>query len=164
MSVATALIDVESIPRELRDRDQWAPYRLEKNRKGKLTKVPYDAKTGRNASSTNPATWCPFDFALMASHRGGYDGIGYMFSADDPYFGVDIDHVRDDPERLTWALDIVARFDTYAEWSRSGTGIHIIGRGRLPEGGRNNRQQGIEVYDRARFFTFTGQLIEGVSG
>ena len=73
---------------------------------------------------------------------------------------VDIDHATRDPHRLTWALEIVRRFDSYAEWSPSGTGIHIIGRGRLPGGGRNDQEAGLEIYDRGRFFTVTGHRVE----
>jgi hypothetical protein len=147
-------IVVENIPQELRDREQWVLWRYE-SRKGRRTKVPKQAD-GTNAASDNPATWTTFDRAIEAYRRSGFDGIGYMFSKDDPYFGVDLDHIA---ERRAWALGIVGRFATYAEPSVSGEGIHIIGRGKMPAGGRNNQKEGIEAYDRGRFFTFTGQTI-----
>lgn len=152
---------IEAIPPELRERRQWVPWRYER-RGGKRTKAPYNAATGRMAATDDPSTWATFDAALLALElgRGRYDGIGYVFAEDDPYFGVDIDHAGRDPERLAWALGIVRRFDTYAEWSPSGNGIHIIGRGRLPGGGRNDQKQGLEVYDRGRFFTVTGRTVE----
>jgi putative DNA primase/helicase len=153
-------VDPAGIPRELRDRDQWGCWRAKRRPgKPKPTKVPYRTD-GTNASTTDPSTWTTFREALDAYRRGGFDGIGYFFSADDPYVGVDIDHARRDPERLAWALGIVRRFGSYAEWSPSGWGIHIIGRGRLPGGGRNDQKQGLEVYDRERFFTFTGRPVE----
>jgi putative DNA primase/helicase len=149
---------VEAIPAELRDRDQWVCWRRA-SRGEKLTKVPYQTN-GTKAATDDPSTWTTFDAALAAYRAGRFHGVGYVFSAEDPYVGVDIDHATADPDRLTWALGIVNRFDTYAEWSPSGAGIHIIGRGRLPGGGHNDQKQGLEIYDRGRFFTFTGNVVE----
>jgi putative DNA primase/helicase len=153
-------VDVENIPAELRELDQWGCWRFKhKPGKQKPTKAPYQVN-GQNASTTDRSTWSTFRAALDAYRRGGVDGIGFFFSADDPFVGVDIDHARTDPERLAWAMGIVRRFGTYAEWSPSGKGIHIIGRGTLPSGGRNNQAAGIEAYDRERFFTVTGRIVE----
>ena len=149
---------VELIPAELRDRRQWVTWRYT-TRGGKRTKVPHQTN-GEKAAADAPHTWTTFDLALAGYERGTFDGVGYVFAADDPYFGVDIDNVKRDPERLVWALEIVQRFGSYAEWSPSGNGIHIIGRGKLPGGGRNDQKLGLEVYDRGRFFTVTGHLVE----
>lgn len=153
-------IIVEAIPGELRDRDQWVCWRRA-TRNGTLTKIPLQTD-GAPAAVDAPATWAPFDqvVAALGRSRPRFHGVGYVFSVDDPYVGVDIDHATTDPDRLTWALGIVNRFDSYAEWSPSGTGIHIIGRGALPGEGRNNRDLGLEIYDRGRFFTVTGRIVE----
>ena len=149
-----------NIPRELRDRRQWVNYRREV-RDGKPTKVPYDPRTGRRAESDNPATWATFDEVVGALELGGrYDGVGFVFSEDDPYVGVDLDHCRD-PETGAvepWALGIVRRLDSYTEVSPSGTGLHIIVKGRLPPGRRRKGQ--IEMYSEGRFFTMSGALFE----
>lgn len=60
-----------------------------------------------------------------------------------------------------WALEIVEQLDSYTEISPSGTGLHILVRAGLPEGG--NRKGQIEMYDRSRFFTVTGRRLEGTS-
>jgi putative DNA primase/helicase len=149
---STPAVNTDGIPPELIARDQWGCWRAKrKPGKPKPTKVPYQVD-GTNASSTDPSTWTTFRAALEAYQRGGFDGIGYFFSAEDPYVGVDIDHARSDQERLAWALDIVR--------SPYGEGIHVIGRGRLPGGGRNDQKIGLEVYDRDRFFTVTGRRVE----
>ena len=43
---------------------------------------------------------------------------------------------------------------SYAEYSQSGTGIHIIARGELPGGRR--RKGDVEMYQNGRFFVMTG--------
>jgi len=156
----TSAANASAIPAELRERAQWVSWRYETPKgRSKPTKIPYRTN-GQKAASDDASSWTTFDDALAAYRRGGFDGIGYVFSAEDPYFGVDLDNITNDPQRLVWALEIVQRFDSYAEWSPSGNGIHIIGRGRLPGGGRNDQERGVEAYDRGRFFTFTGRVVE----
>jgi putative DNA primase/helicase len=108
-----------AIPPELRERPQWVCWQLE-TRNGKPTKVPYDV-WGRYASVNNPATWSSFDEVLEDGRP-----IGYVFSADDPYTGIDLDKCRnpDTGAAQRWALDIVNQLDSYTEPSPGGTGHH----------------------------------------
>jgi putative DNA primase/helicase len=142
-------------------------YRLV-NRDGRTTKVPY-CIDGRAASSTDPATWGIFDDVVAAFKAGGFDGIGFVFTADDDLAGIDLDHCRD-PETGTiepWAQAIINMFPgAYVEISQSGTGVHLIVRAKLPEKFPNKRtglggegKGAIEVYDRARYFVMTGNCI-----
>ena len=154
------------IPGELRDRSQWvvwrAIWREGKNGKpGKWAKVPFNARTGRKASATSPATWSSFDQALQTYEAGNYDGIGYVFAADDPYCGVDLDACRDPGTGVidAGATEIVASLSSYTELSVSGTGTHTIVRGRLP--GAGCRKDHVEMYDAKRYFCFTGHVIDG---
>jgi putative DNA primase/helicase len=125
------------------DREAWA-------------KRPINPATGRLASPTDPATWASFEAALDAYRRRQLDGIGFVFTADDPFTGVDLDKCRDPNtgELAPWAADIVLRLDSYAEISPSGLGVKILVRGKLP--GPGNRRGPIEMYDQARYFTLTG--------
>jgi putative DNA primase/helicase len=152
---------VANFPAELCALDQWLGYRIAE-RKGKLTKVPYSPNGDYEASSTDPKTWGPFETACAAVERFGYDGKGFVFSEVDPYAGIDFDNcVVDeviDPTVLAW----VHRFGSYAEISVSGTGVHVIIRGVMPEGkGRKSTKRGIEMYDRGRYFTVSDRHIEG---
>jgi primase-polymerase (primpol)-like protein len=106
------------------------------------------------ASSTDPATWSTFDAALVAASAA--DGIGYVFTADDPYVGIDLDAGLSESDRGA----IVGRLDSYAEFSVSGTGIHVIVRASL-NGHRRNRSGPFEVYDQGRYFVMTGQHVRG---
>ncbi|MFA6930867.1 MAG: phage/plasmid primase, P4 family [Lentisphaeria bacterium] len=78
------------------------------------------------------------------------------------YFGVDIDGAEDAIEdyKLGDADNIIAEFiyglHTYAEYSQSGHGIHIICRGSLPPAGR--RKKNVEMYESGRFFIMTGNI------
>lgn len=145
----------DTIPGELKARSQWVVWRLEL-REGELkpTKVPCCA-VNRLASSTDPATWSSFEAAWALYVRGGFDGVGYVFSPDDPYCGIDLDPELPESDRQT----ILQRFKSYCELSPSGQGQHIIVKATLPGGGR--KKGALEVYDRARYFTVTGHVIEG---
>jgi hypothetical protein len=154
-------INLTAIPEELRDQAAWVVWRTE-NRDGKPTKVPYCAfSTTKRASTTDPLTWDDPREATHAAQKARMDGVGYVFSTDDPFVGIDLDKCIDPAtgEIAEWAADWVARFDTYAEISPSGTGIHIIAKGALPAAGR--KLGGVEVYDRDRYFTMTGNPYPG---
>ena len=159
---ATLSVFVEAIPQELRDRPQWVTWRMVQRTGGsKPTKIPHNPRTGNAASTTDSSTWAPFDVALAAYLADKGDGIGYVFSPDDPYTGIDLDKCRDiDTGKLAdWAKDIVARFATYTELSPTGSGLHLIVLGKLPKNGR--RKGLIEMYSEARFFTITGARLDG---
>lgn len=145
----------DTIPGELKARSQWVVWRLELREGGpKPTKVPYYA-VGHKASSTDPATWLSFDAAWALYRCGGFDGVGYVFSPDDPYCGIDLDPELPARDRQT----ILQRCGSYTELSPSGHGQHVIVKAKLPGGGR--KKGPIEVYDAARYFTVTGHVIEG---
>lgn len=151
-----------AVPEELRALPQWCVYRLEPRigKPGKMEKVPYDFRTGNKADDTEPKMWSPFKSAVAASVLGGYDGVGFMFSADDPYVGVDLDDCRDKTtgEIAAWAHEFINALDGYAEVSPSGTGVHVIVRGSWRHGVHKRAYQGgqVEVYEQDRFFTVTG--------
>lgn len=154
----------DEFPSELARMPQWVCWRLEwRPNSKKWTKVPYTpAPNGMNvsmhASTTNPATWRPLADCEMVYKFGKVDGVGFVFSAADPYCGVDLDGCRD-PANGTldaWAQPLVQQavaLGLFVEVSVSGTGLHIIGRGRWGDG---KRKGGVEVYDRERFFTMSG--------
>jgi putative DNA primase/helicase len=88
-------------------------------------------------------------------------GVGFVFTEDDPFAGIDIDKCRDAEtgEIEPWASKIVAAFDSYTEVSPSGTGLHIFVKATLP--GPNNRKGPLEMYESGRYFTLTGEHLGG---
>jgi putative DNA primase/helicase len=146
-----------NIPGELKARPEWVLWRAVGE---KPDKVPYSARTGRRASSTDLLTWGTFQEALEAYKNGEYAGLGFVFSSADPYTGIDLDDcVDEDGEIALWALEIARYLESYTEISATGTGLHIIVRGEIP----NRRKGDVEVYSSKRFFTMTGHVVE-VSG
>ena len=129
-------------------------------------KVPINAKTGKAASSTNPDTWTTYDVALTAVARHGCAGVGMVFTGDG-IVGIDLDDclvkIDDDTyERNTYAKHLMNLVDAYTEVSPSGTGIHIIGLATIPKSIKTRLNGiGVEIYDRARYFTITGEMVEG---
>jgi putative DNA primase/helicase len=148
------LVKVEGIPEELRVRPQWVVWKAVGD---KPDKVPHSARTGRRASSTDLLTWSTFQEALEAYGNGEYAGLGFVFSSADPYTGIDLDDCVDENGEIAgWALEIVRYFDSYTELSATGSGLHIIVRGDVP----NRRKGEVEVYSSKRFFTVTGHVVE----
>ena len=164
----TTLI-VKNTPQRLCILPQWLVWRNEEV-KGRLTKIPYDAKTGRKASSTDPATWTTFEQAVECYARSDYyDGVGFVFTAEDPFCGIDLDDcVNEDTNLAPWAREIMGQFPSYTEISPSGKGVKVFLRGRKqgfadcsakdidPDGFGE-----LELYDHARYFAVTGDLWVG---
>lgn len=114
-------------------------------------KIPKSPLTGQNAKSNDKNTWSSFDDAVKACDKFGFDGLGFMFAP--PYFGVDLDHCIDN---VDFVDEFVETLQSYTEISRSGNGIHIICKGKLPEGSR--RKGGVEMYSEGRYFICTGNV------
>ncbi len=164
-------IHPDNIPDELKQLPQWVCWKweLRADSKGALkwTKPLHNARTGHYADSTRAETWAAFEEALAAAPR--FDGIGVVFSPDDPHAGVDLDNCIDAGGVLApWAADIVAQLDTYAEVSPSGTGLKLWVKGALPPGGRSKGGRGedgrgkVEVFNMGRYFTVTGHSFDEV--
>lgn len=151
---------LSNIPTELTKLRQWLLWRWERKPNGDKTKVPI-TPLGRLASSTNPATWCHYADAVEAYFLGQGNGIGFVFTKDDDYIGIDFDDCADfagknvqQPEETYWRL-----LDSYSEYSPSGTGFKVIIKGKLPEGSRHGFGKGNGIYESGRFFTITGSPV-----
>jgi putative DNA primase/helicase len=154
----TAESQFRNIPQELRQLPQWVCWRSVQ-RDGKPTKMPVQP-SGAAASSTNPKTWSTFED--VANTNGLIDGVGFVFTKQAGYTGVDLDKCRDPKtgESEAWALEIIRELDSYTEVSQSGTGWHVIIKGTLRAGG--NKCSRLEMYDCKRYFCMTGTVLSGV--
>lgn len=151
-------VNVDGLPIPMREYDQWVNWDW-LLRDGKWTKVPINPRTGGAAAADTPATWGTYTQAVHAYHAGGLAGLGFVFTAGDPFAGVDLDDCYDpDTHTLTpQAALIVAELDSYTEISPRGRGVKVIVRASVPGGkGRRDAKRGIEIYDRGRYFTLTG--------
>ena len=158
--------NLSNIPFELTDIPHWVVWKARRKENGKIDKPPYDPKSGNPASHSNPKTWATFKQAVNCyqNSNGTYAGIGYVFSKEDPFCGIDLDDCRDPKtgEIKPWAKDILEEFNSYSEVSPSNMGVKVFVKGNLSEGGR--KQGNIEIYNKQRFFTMTGGWLGDYSG
>lgn len=109
---------------------------------------------GRQASSTNPATWASFE----SVQHGAGDGIGIMLGAGLGCY--DLDHCLDGGVIAGWACDAIAAISESVVWverSMSGDGLHIFVETRATSG---YRRGGVEFYPRSRFIAVTGDRFD----
>ena len=159
----------DNIPSQLRELKQWVLWKKEQ-KGGKWTKLPYQT-TDKPASTTDSKTWREFkqvNTFLNNDTRGRYDGIGFVFT--DGYVGLDMDHCfAPDGELFPDFKMIVGMANTYTERSQSGTGLHLILKGRkngerckskkmLHEGQTEGNESQYELYEKSRFFVMTGDI------
>src|SRR5215204_3272622 len=145
---------------DMRDLKQWLCWRQEE-RDGKPTKIPYSPLTGERAKCTDPQTWASFEEAVQAYKKHNYSGLGFAFTPEDDLCGVDLDGCLNPEtgEIELWAQEIIELLNSYTEVSPSGIGVHVLVKGKLPEG--RNRKGRFEAYDRGRYFTVTGKHLAG---
>ena len=152
----------QNFPNELIALKAWCLWRYQwrnplNGKPGKWTKVPYQP-CGAPGKSNDRRTWATFEEAKAAYRPGKYNGVGfYLFP---PLVGVDFDKVRDPQTGIIepWAQQIIADLNSYSEISPSGTGVHVWTTGQLSEEARN-RAGRIEIYQRGRYFTVTGEML-----
>lgn len=154
----------ETIPLELRERDQWLLWSAD----SEPPKKPLNAD-GYDASWTDPGQWMSFDKAYdLAENKDQFDGVGFVVAEKDPYIGLDLDSCLREPNApkpKEW-LPSLSRFtDTWMEYSVSGTGIHVFTKGdRLPDWWTDSHftdseHEGVEAYTE-KFFVMTGSQLE----
>lgn len=153
------------IPESLKQLKQWVNWKMVVRGNDKPTKVPIHPG-GTSASSTDKMTWSDFNSVVAVADK--FSGIGFVFSSEDPYCGIDFDACRDPRTGAieTWAKDWIRKLDSYSEVSPSKTGVKVWIKGKLPfDSGKKvllpqyktgDKVPAIEAYDHARYFAATG--------
>lgn len=165
--VPPSLPTVSQVPEELRLLKRWVGWRATYDEsKGKWRKPPHSPVTGEGIGATEKylVDFLTFEEALTGVEKFKLDGVGFVFVDGDGYVGIDFDDCITEgsihPEVITW----LRWFPSYQEISPSGTGVHAIVKGKvakaltatpLPKGGESK----VEIYNRGRYFTFTGQHV-----
>lgn len=137
--------EAKKLPAEMRSRDRFVRY--------SSAKVPLTL-AGKNASSTNAATWSSYRDAVAS---GVGEGIGFVLG--DGIGCIDLDHCITGGVIAEWAQRVLDdNPDTYVEVSRSGTGLHVFGL-RAEGPGRNVRDgvRAVEWYSVGRYIALTGR-------
>lgn len=154
-------IDLENIPDEMKGLPQWICWKAKQRGGGKITKIPINPLDGTYAKTNDPTTWSCFEDAETSYRSHGSDGVGFVFTERDDFIGIDLDECID-PDSGEIDLDaerVIRQMQSYTEISPSGRGVHIIVKGKLPGAGKNTDK--IEIYDEKRYFTITGNLLDG---
>jgi hypothetical protein len=160
---------MESIPKAfnaLLDYPQFLIYKIAPRKNGKIDKIPFNWQTMRAASAHDPAIW--LDGATACQIATGFGegwGVGFTFTANDPFFFVDIDNCADAGDWNPIAKELMGTFAGAAlEVSVSGRGLHIIGRGEAPPGHPCKAKAGFDIYSQERFVALTGAQAMGDAG
>jgi len=157
------------IPEGMQNLQQWILWRAIP-RGDKINKVPWSVYD-QPASSTNSKTWAAFDTVVEKYDDKRHAGLGFVFTLDDPYTGIDLDGCRN-PEtgQITdWAWKWINAIESYTEISPSGTGVKIFAtvnnqyhngmKKDVEEERVSDKNPGVEIYSTGRYFAVTGMKV-----
>jgi len=140
----------------------------------KIIKVPINWRTGKKHDAHDSTIWMTAENACQTAQVSDGYGIGGVFTKNDSFFIIDIDHCIDSGVMSHFACKIISMFPgAYVEISQSGTGLHIIARyeGQEPLHAKtySTEVNGIkiklcELYTSGRFIALTGFNAYGDSG
>jgi len=123
---------------------------------------------GTWTSVTNPNNWTFYEVAKQSEHG---TGLGFVLNGDG-LVGIDLDSSivnssTDEDGVILRTLSPYARHliylaESYAEVSPSGKGLHIVGFGKISASFKDRIWDNkVEIYDNARYFTYTGDFVHG---
>lgn len=143
--------------KELADQSRWIAWWNDDGRK-----IPKSVRTG-NAKTNDPDTWGTFDQASRTMDLKHYTGVGVMLG--DGLIGIDLDHAIDRQGHIKdWAQRLIDQIGSYTEISPSGNGVHILAKAdpaTVGMIGNADHRKGIEIYNHSRYFTVTGNQLNG---
>lgn len=158
------MTDFDNIPDELKERSQWLLW----SHTSKPPKAPL-GKEGYPIDRTDPVNWLSFDEARqLCESDDSFDGVGFVIVESDPYIGLDLDgilEVANEERPKDWVPGLGFIAATWAEYSGSGTGIHVFSKGeKLPEWWTDchfsdAEHEGVEAYTDW-FFALTGDTVD----
>lgn len=142
---------------------RFITYQLEPDpdRPGKTIKRPTHWQTGLYCKVTDPANWTDHATAAATGRP-----IGFVFMETDGFWFLDIDGaLQADGQWSPLAQDLCRRLSgALVEVSQSGKGLHLIGRGTVPEHSCKNIPLNLELYTNERFVALTGIHATGDAG
>lgn len=159
------MFDYSTIPQELKELSIWCIYVTDKQPgTTKLKKVPMNPIDSTPLSSSSSKGWTTFKVANEAYQNRTSQAAGVGMLIIPPYLFIDLDkQSKAMQEFLDNKLsdNLVSQFikatnGSYAEYSISQTGIHIIAKGTKPVSG--SRKGEIEIYSENRFVALTGNV------
>lgn len=156
---------LRNIPTELQEEDTgWYFYDFSSD-DSRAPKNP----DGSYAKWSNEDEGVGFEQALeFLVERDEFDTIGYRFTEEDDFLYMDFDGCLSETYDLDsvkdWSVEVEPfGRDTYAEFSSSGTGVHVFYKGDIPSWWEDAEiddaeHEGVEIFD-SRMCIFTGDQI-----
>jgi hypothetical protein len=133
---------------------------------GKTDKLPVSPFGQVGVDAHSPANWQTWqDAQHLAQGLGSSYTVGFVLTANDPFFCLDIDGaLMPDGSWSPLSQQLVAALPgCVVEVSQSGRGLHVWGAGPVPEHTMKNVPLGIEFYSSLRFIALgsshVGQMV-----
>lgn len=143
-----------NVPEEMKPFANWGVYGAP-GAVGDAAKVAWSAANQYRLDSMDPSSWTTYQKACEFANAHNFAGLSFVLSTRDPFAGIDLDNPNGDSSIVSAQTEIFNNFQSYAEISSSGQGLHIIVIGDVPRGRRRNK---IEVYSKGRYFNMTGNV------
>lgn len=149
------------IPQTMEKLDNWGLWKLEGGKK-----KPYSAKYNGPLRVDRPEQWASYEQARIKFKytEPEYSGLGFLFTEACGLVFIDLDHCinEDSGELSELATNIVQAFaGTYIEYSQSGTGLHIVCKGKFPDRFTSKKPgRSIEIFTEFQYMAFTGNAYE----
>jgi putative DNA primase/helicase len=111
-SPQTISVNCGNIPEELQHHRSWVAWEFGTTDNEKVKKLPVNPQDGWTAKTNDPETWGTYDEAERFSELhelDGIQGIGFVFTKEDPLCGIDLDDCRNPEtgEIEQWGRDIL---------------------------------------------------------
>lgn len=168
-SDATVVSNTTHFPACLTSSDRWMTWKATEDQR-KVPRAPWDGSVDAFASAMDADNWRSHETAReYVEMLDGFDGLTFSLQDGDGLTLMDYDDVRnpDTGEVLPEVADHIERVGGFAQVSTSGTGIHLIIEGELPEDTRSlvidlegHPDAELEIYDGDRFIAMTGDKVE----
>lgn len=147
-----------NISETLAEIPQWMPCKFGQTKEnGRFTKQPCD-ENGISTDWTNPNHWRTLAETIEIAQPQGL-GIGLVLTPSRGIVCIDIDNCITNGISNHPAQQLLHRFDSLAEISVSGSGLHIFIRAKKPDS--RCKVDGVEIFDR-KFIAITGDYISGI--
>lgn len=159
--------DPSGFPDALRAHANWICWRpVQKEPGAPWTKVPISPVTGNAASVKDPSVWTSLEKAEAFARQKGL-GLGVVFTDEVGLVGIDLDECVDEQGQITAeAAGLIARLNSYAEFTPSGRGVRVIIRAKKTTAKCTASSvcgaKKVEIYGSGRYFTMTGRPVNGL--
>ena len=101
-----------NVPIEMLEYPHWIGFQLKWDAgRNKFNKIPKNPSTGRNAKTDDPDTWGDFEQACNGALKYNFSGVGFVFSDENPFTGIDLDACINDGRISEFALNIVNKMN-----------------------------------------------------